>query len=302
MHATALLDTLLVRRADTFPDLATFRVAWEAAAAGWATPIDRALLGGALADRLGYAFAAGYQSALGRLVPDVVGTACLCVTEEGGAHPRAIQTRLSFTRDGWRLDGAKRWATLAGEGDVLLVAATTGTDGDRNVLRLAEVPADALGVTLTALPPTPFTPEIPHYEVRFDGVILAAQAVLPGDGWTDYVKPFRTVEDTHVAAATAAYLLRVARSNGWPSDIVTRLTALILSLRAVAEAPADAPSTHVALAGCFAILHGIVTDARPLWIGTDDATAERWHRDAPILGVAGTARAARLEVAMGMFG
>ncbi|MFN7145045.1 MAG: acyl-CoA dehydrogenase family protein, partial [Myxococcota bacterium] len=214
--AATLLDTLLAPRPAVYPTLPAFRAAWHAAAAGWDTPVDRALIGGGSADRLGYAFAAGYTSALERLVPGLVGAACLCVTEEGGAHPRAIRARLTPLDAGWRLDGKKRWATLAGEGDTLLVAASTGHEGDHNVLRLARVPADAPGVTLTALPPTPFTPEIPHYEVTLDGVVLPHDALLPGDGWTAYVKPFRTVEDAHVCAAATAYLLGVARTHAWP--------------------------------------------------------------------------------------
>lgn len=295
--AAALLDTLLAPRPAAYATLAAYRAAWHTAAAGWDTPVDRALVGGSMADRLGYAFAAGYGAALERLVPGLAGPACLCVTEEGGAHPRAIRAHLAPLGAGWRLDGKKRWATLAGEGETLLVAASVGHEGEHNLLRVARVPAAAPGVTLTALPPTPFTPEIPHYEVTFDGVPLPHDALLPGDGWTRYVKPFRTVEDAHVCAAATAYLLRVARTNAWPREIVTRLAALVLAVREVATAPADAPSVHVALAGCFAALDAIVAAAAPCWADTDPEVAARWHRDAPLLTIAGKARAARLEVA-----
>ncbi len=297
----ALLDDLLAPRADTFATLADFRAAWRAAATPWAAPVDRALVGGARADRLGYAFAAGYAAALERLVPGVRG-ACLCVTEEGGAHPRAVRTRLSPDGAGFRLDGAKKWATLAGDGDALLVAASVGQEGDRNLLRLVRVPADAPGVRCEGMPPTPFTPEIPHYAVRLDAVAVPADAVLPGDGWTRYVKPFRTVEDAHVSAAAAAFLLRVARANGWPPALPARLTALILAFREVAGAPPDAPSVHVALGGCLAALEAIVAAAEPCWADTDPAVTARWRRDAPLLGVAGKARAARFEAALGRLG
>jgi hypothetical protein len=52
----ALLDVLLAPRRAPFADLAAFRAAWRPAAAAWAAPIDRALVGGAMADRLGYVF------------------------------------------------------------------------------------------------------------------------------------------------------------------------------------------------------------------------------------------------------
>src|SRR3954464_502166 len=75
---------------------------WDATAAqraGWTAPFDRAFAGGACADRLGFAFASGYAEALRALVPDLPpgSITALCATEEGGAHPRAIRTRLSAT-------------------------------------------------------------------------------------------------------------------------------------------------------------------------------------------------------------
>src|SRR4051794_15581000 len=91
---------------------------WErcqVAVAGASAPIDRAILGGFAADRVGYAFAAGYQAALRALAPDLPPDriASLCVTERGGGHPRAIETRLTPAAAGARLDGSKRWATLS---------------------------------------------------------------------------------------------------------------------------------------------------------------------------------------------
>ncbi|MES2641409.1 MAG: acyl-CoA dehydrogenase family protein [Myxococcota bacterium] len=273
-----------------------FRTAWSALAARWPSPIDHAIVGGALADRLGYAYAAGYGAALRSLVPTLGRdtTACLCITEAGGGHPRAIQTALVADGEGFTLTGAKRWATLAGDGDVLLVAASTGWDAERNQLRLVRLPADTPGVRFVALPPTPFTPEVPHYEVTFDAVRVDASAVLPGDGYTTYIKPFRTIEDIHVSAAAAAYLLASARSGGWPVALAGRLAALVVTLRALAGAPPDAPATHVALGGALALLDEL--SAAAAWAPGDPAAA-RWHRDAPLLRIAEKARATRLAAA-----
>src|SRR4051812_21347153 len=87
-------------------------------------PIESAILGGFCADRVGFAFAAGYHAALRALVPSLprdhlVG---LCATEAGGVHPRAIETRL----EGGRLRGTKSFATLAPSADELLIVASTG--------------------------------------------------------------------------------------------------------------------------------------------------------------------------------
>ncbi len=51
-------------------------------------PLEAAVRGGARADRVGYAFAAGYQAALRALFPLAPGQlGSLCATEAHGAHP-----------------------------------------------------------------------------------------------------------------------------------------------------------------------------------------------------------------------
>jgi hypothetical protein len=56
--------------------------------------VDRALAGGFEADRLGYAFASGYQAACRAAFPTLADgqPRALCATESGGVHPRAIAT------------------------------------------------------------------------------------------------------------------------------------------------------------------------------------------------------------------
>jgi len=120
-------------------------------------PIDRAVRGGHAADRLGYAFAAGYGAALSALVPGVPPHTSLCATEEGGAQVVKVDPR-------------------------------------------------APGVTLTEMPPPPFALEIGHAEVRLD-TMVSPEAVLPGDGYDAYLKPFRTVEDVHVHGARLGWML-----------------------------------------------------------------------------------------------
>src|SRR5690606_32399799 len=120
-------------------------------------PVDRAIVGGALADRLGFAFLAGYASALHALDPtlDPRTVACLAATEEGGAHPKAIRTRLERDGEGWRLTGRKQWVTLAGS--TVLVLATRGSvAGERADLVVVRVTTDGPGVRVTPLPALPF--------------------------------------------------------------------------------------------------------------------------------------------------
>src|SRR3954471_8819518 len=143
--------------------------------------LDGAILGGFAADRLGYAFASGYQAALRALVPDLPAdrVVSICVTERGGGPPRAIETRLDPIGGGQlRLTGHKRWATLGDAAGLLLVVASAGTDAaGRNLLRVVRVDATLPGVTLRPMPEPPFTPEIAHDEIDLDGVVVGEDAL-----------------------------------------------------------------------------------------------------------------------------
>lgn len=254
------------------------------------TPVERAIVAGAAADRVGFAFVAGYTEALHALVPGLRGAASLCATEEGGAHPRAIRTTLA----GGELNGRKKWATNANAAATLLVVASTGVDeAGRNRLRVVRVPADAPGVRVHATSAA-FVPEIQHAELELEHVRVADADVLPGDGYEAYLKPFRTVEDAHVHAALAGYLLGIARRRGW-RDRVERLLALALATRAVATADPKLATTHVALAGVLALATREVAELETTWAAAPDEEWQRWQRDRPLLQVAAAARAARLE-------
>ena len=280
-------------------DVADWWPRWRDGAARAATPVAQALLGGFDADRVGWAFASGYQAALRALLPELPSdaVAAFCVTEESGNRPRDIRTRFTPAGDGgWRIDGAKRWTTLGPDSSVLLVvgALPPGEDAARVRLKVARVAAATPGLQLLGMPETRFVPEVPHARVQLDAVRVGADALLPGDGYERYVKPFRTVEDAHVTLAVLAYLLREARRHGWPAAFAERLCATIVALAEVAASPADAPLTHVVLAGALAQAHALYAEAGTLWAQAgDDPAAQRWQRDAALFGVAASARGQR---------
>lgn len=264
------------------------------------TPFDRAAATALACDRVGFAFAAGYEGALHALVPSLAVDAIvsLCATEERGAHPRAITTRLELRDGGGVVSGKKRWSTFAPAADVLLVVATVGLDERaRNRLKLVRVDRHAAGVRVDPMPAPPFAPEIPHAELSLDDVRVADADVLEGDGYERYVKPFRTIEDAHVLGALAAHLLGAARAYGWPRAIVEELAAQIALLRALALGDPAAPALHVALGGAFEGLRALFARIEPRWADAPADVAARWARDRALLDVAGTARAKRLESA-----
>lgn len=253
---------------------------------------ERAVLGGLAADRLGLAFAAGYRSALLHLTGES-GLAAVCITEEGGGHPRAIRTQLKRDGDSVVLSGAKQWATLAGRAKSLLIAASVGEKEGRNQLRMVRVPIDAEGLTLHEMPPTPFIPEIPHYRLTLEGVTVPADAVLPGDGYGRWIKPFRTVEDIHVIAAAASYVVSVGRDAGWPAEALAEGFVVLSALANLVDRPPLDPATHLTLGGVLTAFEGWLDRVGGHWEALEEPVRTRWTRDRGVLGVAGRVRAAR---------
>lgn len=277
--------------------------------------VERALWGGFHADRLGYAFAAGYSAALarlfehsarmqgiapGRAFPErpLPARLSLCATESGGAHPRAIATRLDKRGGALVLNGEKTFATLAPLAEELLVVASRGLEADgKNRLRLVRVKPSAPGVHVLARPETPFAPEVPHALVRFTDAVIENEDVLPGDGYDHYLKPFRTIEDTHVLAATVGYLHGAARQYDFGRDVGAELVSLALALIDVGARDPAAPLTHIVLAGLFGSVRRLADSLDGRWreVGGDEAA--RWQRDRPLLQVAEAVRTKRTEAA-----
>jgi len=249
------------------------------------SPIDAAIAGGARADRIGFAFASGYAAALRAMVPSI-GTlrTCVAATEENGAHPRAIQTRY----ENGRVRGKKNWVTLGNHAEIFLVVAKTGERENRPILGVFRVIAKNARILSSRA--APFLPEIEHAEVEFD----CDGEKLPGDGYDDFLKPFRTVEDVHVHAALLAHFAALgmrASQKKTSAEIVGRLCAAIASAHSLATADAKSARVHVALAGLIAETEALLAFVEGFY-ETRDAR-DRFQRDKPLLQVAGKARAAR---------
>ncbi len=299
----------LLRAASAVPECPDVQRWWRAfpeLVRTWGNPMDRAMAAGFAADRVAWAFAGGYQSALQALFPGIAEDtlAALCVTEEAGNHPRAIRTTLRRAASGWQLDGAKRWTTLGPQGALFLVVARDiAAPGERPALKVARVPSGADGLRIETMPATRFVPEVPHARLAFEGVALGDDALLPGDGWALYAKPFRSVEDAHVNAAILAYLLREARRLGWPHAWIERAAALLLALRALAAEDPSRAQTHIALAGILEAGAALMSQAEAHWSATPgDAARARWLRDRELTSIAAGARAQRTASAWRLIG
>lgn len=240
---------------------------------------ERALVGGFESDRIGFAFASGYQAATGVLF-GADRLWALCASEAAGGHPRAIQTTL----DGGAVTGTKTFVTFGAACERLAVIARVGEVDGRPDLRLVQVDPTSPGVTLHPGPNLPMVPEVPHASVTLEG---AEGEVLPGDAYTQVLKPFRTVEDIHVHLALLGLLFRACRGD---TALLQELAAHATTLMALARKTPDDPVVHVALGGCLARCRELIDAA-------DTSRVPHWERDRALLGVAGRARARRLEVA-----
>jgi hypothetical protein len=223
----------------------------------------------------------------------------LCASEDRGAHPAAIATSLTRGAGGALvLRGRKKWTTFGPAADELFVVATTGTDdAGRSRLKVVRVDARRAGVLVKAMPPTPFAPELPHAQVELDDVRVGEEEVLEGDGYTRYLKPFRTIEDTHVLGAFVGHVAGLARANAWPPEALEEALAVVGSLGAIEARDPSAAETHRMLGGTLRLVEALATHADGWGTRDEVAARARWERDRVLLGVASGARAKRLEVA-----
>ena len=195
------------------------------------------------------------------------------------------------------LSGAKRWTTLGPEGSIFFVAARDeAASGERAAIKIVRVMSDSAGLKIEVMPETKFVPEVPHARLQFENLKIPQTAILSGDGYAIYVKPFRTVEDIYVNSAILAYLAREARRLAWPQDWLERCIATLVSLQGLGARSPASPATHIALAGTLAVVAELASRADELWERTStDAAAVRWKRDRALFGVAAAARLARTE-------
>ncbi|MFP6798367.1 MAG: acyl-CoA dehydrogenase [Pseudomonas sp.] len=260
------------------------------------TPLQLALLGGRLGATPGLAFLAGYQGALRALWPAAPWTlGALCVTENRSTRPADMTTRI----DALTLDGRKDFVTAAESADWLLVAAREEAAGAPVQLALGVVRNGAPGVQIETLPVLPLMPDVSHGRLHLHG---AQCERLAGDGWDDYVKPFRTLEDTHVLAALTAWLFGVGQESAWPQALQLRLLSLLAGCAEVARQCPSAADSHLMLAGLFAQFDSLRSDLDNAFAVGDAHWAQLWQRDKGLLAIAGSARSKRLQKAQAVLG
>ncbi len=282
----------------------SLRNVWDAYAGARAdgiAPFEAAVHVASTTDRLGFAFSLGYPAALEQLVDGATFPTAICVTEAQGNTPRATETTLTEEAGGLVLRGTKGFVTFGTLAKTLLVSARVGERPDgRPKLAVVQIPASREGVELEELPTISFVPEVPHAAVRFQNVVVSVDERLPGDGYLNYVKPFRTIEDIHVFGATLGYLIGLLRRTQASTPLIAELSAGLVALQRLRDEPPLDPRVHIALHGVYANLTAVLEGQRmqAALARVPRGERERWRRDRPLLRVAQGARDARFARAV----
>lgn len=243
-------------------------------------PFALAVMGGFQADRAAWAFSAGYEAALRAMFPQISGGGLhgFSLSEEGIRSPRDLQTLWQAdAAGGIRLNGNKGWVPLPEHCEAYFVVCRAS--GPQGALSVVRMPATADGVSMSPRNPAAFMPELPAARMQLQDVALDASAMLPGDGWTDYARPFGALEELYVSAALMGYLLREGRARDWPQALLRQMLAAITLLeRLAAETGSD--QSLVLLAGATEWVRTLLTRATAHWAEQpDDVAGQRWVRD-----------------------
>lgn len=257
-----------------------------------------------------------------------------CLSEtDAGSDAVALRTRASPDGDGWRLTGAKKWITNAGESRYYTVMATSDPALRSRGISAFIVDREDRGVSFGAPEHKLGIKGSPTREVYFDDVPLPADRLL-GEPGTGFGLAMRVLDHTRITIAAQAVglaqgaldaavaYLRQREQFGRPlaefqglqfmvADMGMKLAAArMLTYAAAARSERSAPDLtwFGAASKCFAsdVAMSVTTDAVQLLGGygyTSDFPVERMMRDAKITQIyEGTNQIQRIVMARHLLG
>jgi acyl-CoA dehydrogenase len=298
MNPMADLVALLLARPETRPvhgTAADWLPAWRGMQSehGASGPFAATVAAALRADRLAWAFFSGYQGAIQATLGAQPGSAGAFCVNETGRKITEIASTLAPDGDALLLHGSKSWALAGVDHLHVLARRADGPASGAGSLVVVRVPAEAPGVEWLSSQPQGMVPELPHSALRFDAVRVSAADVLPGDGYADYAKPFRTREDVFVTGSVLAYLLAEAEVGAWTAHWRERAIAAIALLDGCSLLAADAPDAIIAVAGALSLAGDVIGAAEQLWTPQQQEARERWLRDRTLLAIGNEARRQR---------
>ncbi len=191
------------------------------------------------------------------------------------------------------LSGRKDFVTLAGEADTLFVAVTEGESQGRSNIKMVMVKVSTPGVDVVLHPPLSFVPNVSHGSVTFDSVVVNAGDIFSGDGYSEYVKPFRWFEDINVFTSVAAYLFKLTLAYDWKVEARVEIISILISLSYLQKIDAGDSIAHIVMSDLVKRLERWLECYDKEWEKVPEAVSNEWSRDKLLLKIASSARKVR---------
>jgi hypothetical protein len=185
---------------------------------------------------------------------------------------------------------------MADRASELLVIAVAGKSEDRPILKAVKISLPSTGADLMIMPGMGIIPELVHGELTLNN---AKGCILEGDGYLDFNKKFRLIEDAHLLMAfTALILSKVIRSKR-DDTLIDDCMVIITSLLAVEFN--DESFGVFQLAGLYKSLESLVVRFEAELVYMDPVFQYEWKRDAKIFGLSKKTRALQRKSALDSF-
>ncbi|MCH9670521.1 MAG: hypothetical protein K0U93_03640 [Gammaproteobacteria bacterium] len=264
---------------------AAWKHIWLERDIGSGRPTQVAVLGGALADRLSWAFICGYQGAIRSVFPAVGsdGWASFLVTENR-KQPREFPA-VTLSAEG-RLNGVKTWVAAAANVEHLVVKAGQGT-GREFVL----VNRHTEGVGIQVPKVSNFLSEMTQGSAHFDAVMVQPSHRLDAGE----VETFGAREALFVQMALVAQMANHAVHHAGDIHFVDRTITWLLAADAATEFEPRGASFALSAAALDREVTGLATDFERSELPNAGDGIANWARDRRLISMYSAAIQRRAE-------
>lgn len=250
-------------------------------------------------------FLHAYQNAVSELVgSSFKECVALCAAEKNGSKPYQIEATIYADPENPEsvyLTGRKSFVTCGEYARHLLVWAVDGrvSNDDSGQVRerptvLLKVSAEYDGVELF---PTdkkiPIVPGVPHAQAVFSKVRASVSEILPGDGYRDYVRRFRWLEDLYVTLGFATWLWAQSRKQGWSNAAQSSLLSIVQTLVGLIESKESADMAVVLFDDVMQRFAGLIKETDVQWLSAEQGALLEWKRDRQLFQIGAPARQKR---------
>jgi len=226
------------------------------------------------------AFSVGYRCALQCVLPELNqdSWAAFCVSEAGGSSPKQLQ--VSVTSDGI-VAGEKSFVSMAEKAKQLIVIAVAEKSDTRPKLKAVLVSAESQGVEILTMPNMGMMPEVSHGRLILKDV---KGSVLSGDGYADFNKPFRGIEDTHLLMSFTGLVLSKVIRNNLNNELIDQCLLIASALLAVEFD--DNPWSTLQINGAYQLFESLLVTFEKQLNEVSAEFKEQWEKDKKVFSLA----------------